>query len=186
MFHRPKMDLLGLFGRATGLPLVVEETGGEKEEELEDLRSLLLRLRDLGVEGVVSGAVESSYQRSRLDELCSELGLESLTPLWGRDGSELLREMLDAGMEVVVVKVAARGLGEEWLGRRLDGDALRELEELRESYGVHVAGEGGEYETLVLRSPLFDGRIAVSGGEVRREGSSAELLVDAEFVPASG
>lgn len=177
MFHRPSRALLGLFARATDRALVVRETGAAREEELGDLRFLLERLVELGVEGVVTGAVESEYQRSRVEELCGELGLESINPLWGREGPGLLRDMVDSGMHVVVVKVAAMGLGEEWLGREIDGETIAELVELNEKYGVHVAGEGGEYETLVLESPIFDGRLHVVESRVVESGSSSELVV---------
>lgn len=185
MFHRPTRDLLNLFARATDTAIVIEETAGEKEKELDDLRRLLTRLKELGAEGIVTGAVASTYQRTRVEDLCDDLGLHVLSPLWGKDGAELLEEMLDAGMEIMVVKTAARGLGEEWLGRVIDRDALEELKELNEEHGVHVAGEGGEYETLTLASPLFRGRIEVQDTEVRRRGSAYELVVTrARFVPS--
>lgn len=187
MFHRPTRDLLGLFARATDTALVVEETEGEKEEELHDLRRLLARLKELGAQGVVTGAVASTYQRTRVEDLCDDLGLHVLSPLWGKDGAELLEEMLDTGMEIMVVKTAAMGLGEEWLGRVIDRDALEDLKELNEEHGVHVAGEGGEYETLTLSSPLFGGRIEVLDSEVRRRGSAYEMVVTrARYSPSRG
>ena len=68
--------------------------------------------------------------------------------------------MLDAGFEIRVIAVAARGLGESWLGRTLDADAFDELEALSDEYGVHVLGEGGEFETLVADGPHMDRRLA--------------------------
>lgn len=154
MFHEPRKHLLGLFARATGLPLVSRETSGVEGEELADLRRVMARMKELGAEAVVNGAVASEYQRSRVEQLCDRLGLEAISPLWGRSGEPLLREMLASGMESVVVKVAAMGLDESWLGRSIDDEAIQELVELRDSNGVHVSGEGGEYETLVTASPL--------------------------------
>lgn len=51
---------------------------------------------------------------------CSRLGLVSLAYLWRRDQSELLQEMIDGGLEAVVIKVAALGLHpSKHLGMRL-------------------------------------------------------------------
>ena len=40
---------------------------------------------------------------------CGRLGLVSLAYLWRRDQRELLKEMIDAQVEAVVIKVAAMG-----------------------------------------------------------------------------
>ena len=64
--------------------------------------------------------------------------------------------MLDTGFQVTVVHVAAAGLDESWLGRTLDRTALADLEALNDEYGVHVLGEGGEFETLVTDGPHMD------------------------------
>jgi uncharacterized protein (TIGR00290 family) len=61
--------------------------------------------------------------------------------------------MLDAGFEITILQVAAHGLDESWLGRTLDADALADLERLNEEYGVHLLGEGGEFETFVTDGP---------------------------------
>jgi uncharacterized protein (TIGR00290 family) len=67
--------------------------------------------------------------------------------------------MLDAGFEVVVLQVAAYGLDESWLGRTLDAAAFDELEQLGEEYGVHLLGEGGEFETFVVDGPHMSRRV---------------------------
>ncbi len=41
---------------------------------------------------------------------CSRLGVVSLAYLWQRDQRELLREMIDAGVEAIIIKVAAMGI----------------------------------------------------------------------------
>jgi len=79
-------------------------------------------------------------------------------PLWHRNAGELLREMA-AVMDIRIVQVAAGGMGEEWLGMRIDEDAIRDLQELNRRYCIHLCGEGGEYETLVLDAPYFKERI---------------------------
>ena len=91
MFHYPNVRLTGLFAEACGIPLMKGETSGLKEKELEDLKRLLL---NLDIDGVVSGAIRSVYQKSRLDSLCAEIGLESIAPLWHEDPVKLMEEII--------------------------------------------------------------------------------------------
>jgi uncharacterized protein (TIGR00290 family) len=67
--------------------------------------------------------------------------------------------MLEAGFEIRVLQVAAYGLDESWLGRTLDAAAFAELARLNEEYGVHLLGEGGEFETFVVDGPHMERRI---------------------------
>jgi uncharacterized protein (TIGR00290 family) len=62
-------------------------------------------------------------------------------------------------MDIRMVKVAAAGLDETWLGRRFDGQMIRDLKALNKKYRIHIMGEGGEYETLVLDAPFYKKRI---------------------------
>lgn len=57
------------------------------------------------VKGVASGAILSNYQRTRVENVCERLGLTSLAYLWRRPQSMLLEEMVDAGVDAVLVKV---------------------------------------------------------------------------------
>lgn len=158
MFHTVNIGLAPLVAQAMEIESVVVDTSGEKEEELQDLKQAIA---GLNVDGLVTGAIASSYQRSRVDSICSELEIEHVAPLWGRESSELVHEMIASGMSIIVAAVAAMGLDEKWLGRTLDLDALDELKSLRERYGVDVCGEGGEMETLVLDAPWFTSRLEI-------------------------
>jgi ABC transporter with metal-binding/Fe-S-binding domain ATP-binding protein len=179
MFHSVNLHLVPLSAEALGIPLVQAETSGEKEEEVEDLKSAL---SGLSIDGVVSGAIASTYQRSRIERICRELGLVPVTPLWGRDPAQLLGEMIDSGMVIMVTAVAALGLDENWLGRTLDHTALRELMDLSRRYGINVCGDGGEMETLVLDAPFYRKRLRVLRTEKSWEGDSGSLFVEAELV----
>ncbi len=175
MFHWVNVHLTPLVSEAVGIPLVYRETSGVAEREVEDLKRALSKL---DVEALVSGAVASRYQKSRVDRVCSELGIRHVTPLWGRDQAELLREMLGSGMEIVFTAVAALGLGPEWLGRRLDQGALEELLDLSRRFGINPCGEGGEYETLVLDAPIYGKRIRIVRSRVVWSGDSGYLAVE--------
>ncbi|WP_232701023.1 diphthine--ammonia ligase [Halobacterium wangiae] len=173
MYHVPATRLADLAAESVGIPLVdvepadfaagdATDAGAQGDTELEPLEAALGELAadlDGGLAGVTAGAVESEFQTSRIEAMCERLDCDLFAPLWRRDARELAEEMLDAGFEIRVVQVAAYGLDESWLGRTLDATAFDELAELNEEYGVHVLGEGGEFETLVTDGPHMDRRI---------------------------
>jgi ABC transporter with metal-binding/Fe-S-binding domain ATP-binding protein len=172
MYHVPATRLASLAAESIGVPLVdvdpgdfeaaaATDSGAQGDRELDPLEAALRDLRDEvgSITGVTAGAAESEYQTSRIEAMCERLGADLFAPLWQEDPRTLADEMLDAGFEIRLVKVAAYGLDESWLGRRLDREALAELEELNEEYGVHILGEGGEFETLVTDGPHMDRRI---------------------------
>jgi ABC transporter with metal-binding/Fe-S-binding domain ATP-binding protein len=174
MFHFHNIQLIDLFSACVGLSLIKTETSGEREQELEDLKRVL---QTLDIEGVVSGAIASNYQKSRIDRICEELGLKSIAPLWGREPLELLWEFITAGFEAIVTSVSAEGFDESWLGRKLDEAAVRDLLELNRRYKVNLSGEGGEYESLVLDAPFF--RNSIEPVEVERvwRGTNGYLII---------
>lgn len=176
MFHTVNIHLAHMVAEAIGIEHVTAATSGEKERELDDLRRAL---GGLDVDGVVSGAIASTYQRSRVDRVCEELGLEHKVPLWGREGRGLLEEMLSAGLVIVVTAVAARGLDQRWLGRVLDAPAVEELAELRRRFGVDVCGDGGEMETLVLDAPWFRRSLEITRARNVWDGVSGIYWVEA-------
>lgn len=135
-------------------PLMVQETKGEKEEELEDLREGLERAREeYNVEGVIAGALASTYQRDRVEKVAEGVGLKVFAPLWQKDQERYMQWLIHEGFGVRITDVAARGLIEEWKGTTLDKENVEELIELSREYGFNAAGEGGEYETKVVGFP---------------------------------
>lgn len=184
MFHVPNLWLTRLQALAMGLVHVRRGSSGEKEKELSDLVDAL---SGLDIDGVVAGAIASTYQYSRVSRVCEELSLEVIAPLWGSDSGSILERVLGAGYRVMVVGVYADGLGEEWLGRVIDGEAIRELREIGRRRGIALSFEGGEAETLVLGCPIFDGEIRVESAESRWQVCRGEYLIrEASLAGGSG
>jgi len=161
MFHVANINLTELSAEAAGIPLIKKVTKGIKEEELDDLTHILKELKELDIQAIFSGALYSTYQRSRIDKICRDLELESVAPLWHRDAEEYMKEIIDLDFDVVINSVSAEGLDESWLGKKIDKGLLLKLIQLNEKYGINVAFEGGEAETLVLDCPLFNKKIKI-------------------------
>jgi diphthine-ammonia ligase len=156
MFHFPNIHLIDEISRALEIPLVTAQTSGIKEKELEDLRNLL---SSLDVDGVVSGAIQSSYQKERIGKICAQLGLESITPLWNKNPLKIMEELIDLKFKAIIVGVYAYGLDRSWLGKEITTETLQKLLELNKQYQISLVGEGGEYESLVLDGPIFKKRL---------------------------
>jgi diphthine-ammonia ligase len=152
MFHSVNIHLTELLSEAIGIPLVKTVTKGEKETELTDLKNLL---QTLDIDGVISGAIASEYQRTHIEKICDEIGIKSFTPLWHKNQELMLRNQVNAGFQIMIVGVFAAGFDETWLGKIINHDTINKLVRLNEKYGINIAGEGGEFETLVLDGPLF-------------------------------
>jgi diphthine-ammonia ligase len=178
MFHTPNIERVREQSRVMGIPLVVVKTRGKKENELKDLeRAIEKAIDEYGVEGVVTGAVESVYQSTRVQEICNELGVECFNPLWQKDQFELLEDLIKNKFEVIVVGVFADGLDKSWLGKKIDRKFVSEIKEMNERFGIHVGGEGGEIESFVVNCPLFKRRLKVYSGEISGKGNSWKMEV---------
>jgi diphthine-ammonia ligase len=174
MFHYPNIRLTDLFAEAVGIQLVKAETSGVKEKEVEDLKRLI---KKLDVKAVVSGAVASNYQKTRIDTVCKQLELKSVTPLWHEDPLDILKEILELNFEVVITGVYAYGFDRQWLGKKIDEEVVEALVKLNKKYRTSIVGEGGEYETLVLDAPFFKKRIKVIEAETIWENQGGYLSI---------
>jgi diphthine-ammonia ligase len=158
MFHSINIHQTDLLAQSIGIPLVKRKTNAKKETELLDLQQLLSGLE---IDGVISGAIASEYQRTRIEKICDELALKSFTPLWHKNQELLLRDQVNAGFHIIVVGVFAEGFDETWLGRTIDKETIDTLVHLHKKHSVNIAGEGGEYETLVLSGPLLSQQLVI-------------------------
>jgi ABC transporter with metal-binding/Fe-S-binding domain ATP-binding protein len=156
MYHTLKIDKVPDIAKSLGIRIYRVETEGVKEEEVDDLMEALEELKEKeGIEGVVSGALASDYQRTRIEGICEELGLVTINPIWHVNPETYMDFVLEAGFDVKIVGVFAEGLEDSLIGKSID---KKLVERFRKHY-IHSAGEGGEYETLVVDGPGFSKRL---------------------------
>ena len=178
MFHTPNIGITELQAEALDIPLLTGFTAGEKELELSDLKDLIENAVELfGIEGIVTGAVGSVYQASRVQKICAELGLWCFNPLWQFDQIELLEKLVREKYEIIISSIAAYPLDQNWLGRKIDSKAISELKVLQDKYKIHPAGEGGEFESLVLNAPMFKRKIKISEYEKEYSNHAGVFIV---------
>lgn len=173
MFHTINVHLTDTIALAMGKPIYKVFVSGEEEKEVEELERQLSLLK---IDGIVIGGIRSEYQRKRFKKIADDLGIELVAPLWNSDERKILEEVKEK-FDAIIVKVSAYGMDESFLGRRIDDKLIEELIKLNERYGVNLAGEGGEFETLVLNAPLYRKKIVIKDYEILRDSLSAMMVI---------
>ncbi|MEA3203618.1 MAG: diphthine-ammonia ligase [Thermoplasmata archaeon] len=176
MFHTPNLGVVRGVAECLGLPLLEAPCRSGQQEEVAGLEAAIARVqRDLNLDGVVSGALASEYQRTRIDAIGHRLGLKTFAPLWHKEPRAYVRSLLAGGYGIRFSRTAAEGVPNAWAGQPLDVAKLEAME--RHPAGPHPAGEGGEYETLVVAAPHYKGSLECVG-HVEATASRATWVVD--------
>jgi diphthine-ammonia ligase len=176
MFHFPNVRWTKIQAEAIGLPYRSIET--DRDELLSLQKGLGKLQRELEIQGIVTGAVASDYQKSRIDQICDTLGLKSFAPLWRKDPEILINDLRSFGFKIILSGVGAAGLDESWLGQELTDQRWAILEKVSRKHGIHLTGEGGEYETFVIDAPNFKKRVSVDKTVNRWDGQSGYLVIE--------
>ena len=156
MFHTPAIEWTKLQAKAMKIDHLISKTSGVKEEELDDLGSIIeSSISKYSIEGIVTGALASVYQSTRIQKICNDLGLWCFNPLWQMPQKQLLQELLSNKVESIITGIAAEPFDDTWLGRCIDSECVDDLMSLESRYRINPAGEGGEIESFVLNAPLF-------------------------------
>ncbi|MCJ1435977.1 hypothetical protein MMC27_005353 [Xylographa pallens] len=173
-------------------PTEAYSPNADSYDETESLLPLLRRvLADHPHANALSaGAILSTYQRTRIESIALRLGLIPLAYLWQYpylptplpSSAGLLRDMAAVGLDARIVKVASGGLDDGFLWENVcDERVIRRMEKAVGRFGGSVLGEGGEYETVVVRGPMgvWKGRLVVRDGhKVIRNGEGGESWLE--------
>jgi diphthine-ammonia ligase len=162
MFQSAGLEIIELSANALGIPLVTHTTKGYKEKELKDLHDAIVKAKyEHKIDGIITGAMFSEYQRERIEKICDSLGLKIFSPLWHKDQAQEMRELIALGFKFILIKIAADGLNSSWLGRTITLKDVEKLVDLNSKIGFNCAGEGGEFESLVLDGPIHTKKIVL-------------------------
>jgi len=173
IFHVPNTDMVPLLAAAMDTPLIITSTNGSEEDDMDALRSVL---EDLDVDGVVAGAVWSDYQWERINMICDDLGLVCFAPLWRKSQDTVMNELIDSKISSIFVGVYADGLDNKWLGKRVE-DSYNGLKAIEQKNKISIIGEGGEFETLTIDSPMQHSILVPEEYEKEWNGHSGTLKI---------
>ena len=120
MFHTPAIEWTKFQAESIGIPHLFGRTPGVEEDELADLKTLIKKaILDYKIEGIVTGAIASVYQSTRIQKICADLNLWCFNPLWQSSQTDLLLNLISGGYEICITAVAADYLDESWLGKQI-------------------------------------------------------------------
>jgi asparagine synthase (glutamine-hydrolysing) len=174
MFHTPSIKKTKEQAKVMEIPLIIQKTKGKKEEELNDLEKAIKKAKKkYKIKGIVTGAIQSVYQKSRIENICNKLNLKCINPLWEKDEIKYLEELVKNKFKVIITAVAAYPLNKTWLGREINSKFIEDVKELKDKYKIHPAGEGGEFETFVLDCPLFKKSLEIKSFKDTKEGENS-------------
>ncbi|MCL4345543.1 MAG: diphthine--ammonia ligase [Candidatus Thermoplasmatota archaeon] len=169
MFHVPNIGVVSGISSLLDIPNIHIEEDRFYEE-------VPVIARKYGAGMIISGAIASNFQKTRIERMCTLNNLISYTPLWLVDQPREVREVVNSGIRAVFCSVSAEGLGEEYLGQILDEDAINRLIMLNKKYKINISGEGGEYESLV--TGWLHRNMHIKDTRKEWNGSSGYFIVD--------
>ena len=179
MFHTPSVSLTQFQAKEMNFPIILKKTKGKKEEELTDLKKAIKEAKaKYKIEGIVTGAVESIYQASRIQKICDKFSLECFNPLWQKNQIELLNDLIKNKFEIIITGVFAYPLKKEWLEKKIDRQFINQIKELNKKYKIAPAGEGGEFETFVLDCPLFKHGLKIKNKKIHGDKNSWSMEIE--------
>ena len=183
MFHTPAIEWTKLQAEAMQIDHLIKKTRGVKEEELNDLRDILeSAVSKYSIGGIVTGAIASVYQSSRIQKICNDLGLWCFNPLWQMPQKDLLQDLLSKDIVSIITGVAAEPFDDSWLGRSIDSRCVDNLMALELSHRINPAGEGGEIESFVINAPLFNKYVNITSYQKHYSNFSGRLEIKEAFL----
>jgi len=141
---------------AAGLPIHLISSSWQ-EYEIHFTQALKELKTQYQLTHAVFGDIDLQPHRDWEEKVCSHAGLTALLPLWKQGRRRLVNQMLESGIETMIVS-CNEVMGERFIGKIISASLADELE----SMGIDACGENGEFHTLVLDCPLFNHRIDVS------------------------
>ncbi|MED9967544.1 MAG: diphthine--ammonia ligase [Blautia sp.] len=159
-FHGADYKMLQEYSKALQIPLLpTKTTGGEYHIAMEES---LRKAVDMGAEAACFGDIDIESNRAWSEERCASAGIKAVFPLWKRDRSENVYELVEAGYKCLIKSIHNTILPKSFLGKILDQDVIDEMKQ----YGIDICGENGEYHTLVIDGPIFQSPISCTLGGV--------------------
>jgi diphthine-ammonia ligase len=175
------LPIMDLQSKAMGIPhkIIRLEVGTRSYRELYK-EAILDLIENEEIEGIVTGdihVIDVSHGHW-MDTVCQGLDIEVIMPLWGLDPYEILNQQFSLGLKAIFTHVKRPWFDEDWLGRELDSDSLKDLKRLVDNFGIDPNGENGEYHTMVLNGPFFGKKIEVQKFRKVREKRHLYLKID--------
>jgi uncharacterized protein (TIGR00290 family) len=112
----------------------------------------------LDVSGIIGGDISLEDHLKWIEKLSQSADIKAIEPLWKRNSLELVMEIVSKGFQYSIIAVDKKKLSKNWLGYTFRNS--EDIEKfVKENPAIDPAGEGGEFHTFVIQSPLFDEKL---------------------------
>lgn len=172
--HGVRTGVIHKQAEAMGLILVQPRSSWETYEA--EFKKAVSALKQQGIGTGIFGDIDLEEHREWVERVSNDVGIGAVLPIWRGKRESILQEFIEAGFEAIVVATKKDVLGEEWLGRTIDDDFINDISKIE---GIDIAGENGEYHTLVLSGPVFERRINIIQSEKILQGEHCFLDISA-------
>ena len=171
-FHGISTDLLKKYEKSLGLPVIECPSVGEDYHLA--IEEGFRKAKAMGAEAIVFGDIDIQGNREWAEERCRNVGIDSIFPLWHADRKKNVSDVISSGYRCVIKTLNNTLLPEELLGKVIDGDVVRVMEEA----GIDICGENGEYHTFTADGPVFLSPLEYKTGEILRFGDFSVIDVN--------
>jgi diphthine-ammonia ligase len=155
------VPVMELQAKSIGIPLLKLPVQEPFEKTYHEA---VAKLVEMGIEGIVTGdiyVVDELHGRW-MDKVTKGLDISVVMPLWEKDTGEVLDDEVSSGFKSVFTCLGREWFTEEWLGRELNKNSVKDLKALAKEKGVDPCGENGEYHTMTIDGPIFNEAIEIS------------------------
>ncbi len=161
--HGVRSELLRAQGEAIGIPIKEIPLPEMPSMSVYDdtMKKVLSELKQEGITHSIFGDIFLEDLKKYREDRLKEVGLNAYFPLWKRDTKELVHEFIALGFKTVITCVKSDVLDQEFAGRVIDEEFLKDL-----PHNVDPCGENGEFHTFVFDGPIFSNPIKYSLGEI--------------------
>lgn len=161
--HGVRESLLQQQAAALGLPLTTLELPASSSMELYNqlMQEQMLAFVAAGVDASIFGDLHLADLKAYREMQLATVGLKGVFPIWQQPVGETIAEFIALGFKAIVVCVNARYLSQDFVGRVIDADFVKDL-----PAGVDLCGEYGEFHSFVYDGPNFEQAVLFELGEV--------------------
>jgi diphthine-ammonia ligase len=155
------VPIMELQSKSIGIPLLKLPV---KEPFEKTYHEACAKLVEMGIEGIVTGDiyVVDELHGKWMDKVTEGLDLKVIMPLWEEDTTKVLDEEVSSGFKSVFTCLLKNCFTEDWVGRELNMNSVKDLKALAKEKGMDPCGENGEYHTMTIDGPIFKEKIEIS------------------------
>lgn len=157
--HRLSKEMLSSASDAIGIPIHFLDLQCNIAYDRQ-LENFIKTFKDQGIDHCVFGDINLELVKKRSQDICDNLKMNAIFPLWQINEEEYLKEFINLGYKSLIKSILPR-FPDQMLGRIFDMPFIEEIK----TFDANICGENGEYHTFVFDGPIFKHSVSYRLGE---------------------